>query len=247
MKIGIISDIHSNIDALKKVFEKFKEEDVEKIICIGDVIGIGPYPEKCLDYLIENEKMFLTFVSGNHERYILNGLPKRNHNDDNASLMTDEERNSHYWNHARINKKQIEFIKKLKNKDCLKVEDKKIIVEHYPMGINGKFKKFRKIPTEEEIVELFDDKTADVYLFGHTHEKYYCEIAQRYYINPGSLGCPKGTNGANAGILEIHNKHIKYQQLNVKYDINKVIKDIEILDYPLCENMIDCFYIKKTN
>lgn len=42
MKIGVISDVHSNIDALKKVFEKFEEMKIDKVICLGDVIGIGP-------------------------------------------------------------------------------------------------------------------------------------------------------------------------------------------------------------
>ena len=37
MKIGIISDIHSNILALEAVFNKFKEENVDKVIGIGDI------------------------------------------------------------------------------------------------------------------------------------------------------------------------------------------------------------------
>lgn len=39
MNIGIISDIHGNIDALDTVLEKLKKEKVDKIICLGDFIG----------------------------------------------------------------------------------------------------------------------------------------------------------------------------------------------------------------
>lgn len=39
MKIGIISDIHGNIDALNSVLKKLEEEKVDRIICIGDSIG----------------------------------------------------------------------------------------------------------------------------------------------------------------------------------------------------------------
>ena len=46
MKIGVISDIHSNILALEAVFNKFEEKNINNIICLGDIIGIGPYPEK---------------------------------------------------------------------------------------------------------------------------------------------------------------------------------------------------------
>ena len=46
MKIGIITDIHSNINALNAVLEKFDKMKVDKIICCGDIIGIGSNPEE---------------------------------------------------------------------------------------------------------------------------------------------------------------------------------------------------------
>lgn len=244
MKIGIISDIHSNIDALQETFNAFNKEKIDKVICIGDVIGIGPYPEKCIQFLIENNEKILSFVKGNHEKYLLKGIPKKNHNEKNAKPMTEEQINSHKWNHSRINNKQIEFIGTLKEKDCLEIEGKKIIIEHYPMDNNNKFKKFVKNPNEKEIEELFEDKSADVYLFGHTHQKLYIKTEEKHYINPGSLGCPAKTNVACAGVLEINNNIIEYKELNIKYDIENVIKQIRTLNYPLCEFMIYYFYKK---
>ena len=38
MKIGIISDIHGNIDALENVLKELGKNKVEKIICLGDLI-----------------------------------------------------------------------------------------------------------------------------------------------------------------------------------------------------------------
>lgn len=39
LKIGIISDIHGNFDALEAVLEKFEQNGIGKIICLGDLIG----------------------------------------------------------------------------------------------------------------------------------------------------------------------------------------------------------------
>lgn len=39
MKIGIISDIHGNIDALNSVLKMLEKEELDKIICLGDFIG----------------------------------------------------------------------------------------------------------------------------------------------------------------------------------------------------------------
>lgn len=242
MKIGIISDVHSNIDALKDTFKKFNDEKVDKVICLGDVIGIGPYPEKCIDFFINNKDMFISFVKGNHENYLLNGIQKKNHNEKDAKPMTDEEIATHVWNHSRLNNEQIKFIGNLKDKDFLEIEGKKIVVGHYPTDENNKFKRFIKKPNVEQIKELFKEKQADIYLFGHTHQKYYLEDNCKYYINPGSMGCPINSKGANAGILEIHNNKIEYKQLEIKYDIKKVISEIKQLNYPLCNSMINMFY-----
>ena len=45
MKLGVITDIHNNPVALKVIVEKLQELQCDKIICCGDIIGIGPYPE----------------------------------------------------------------------------------------------------------------------------------------------------------------------------------------------------------
>lgn len=39
MNIGIISDIHGNIDALNSVLEELDKKEIDKIICLGDFIG----------------------------------------------------------------------------------------------------------------------------------------------------------------------------------------------------------------
>lgn len=242
MKIGVISDIHSNIIALEETFKRFETEKVEKVICIGDVIGIGPYPEKCVQFLMDNKHMILSYVKGNHENYLLNGITRRNHNEKGAKPLSDEEMETHIWNHSKIDEQQKDFIKKLKYRDKVVIEGKRIVIEHYPMDENNKFKKFHKNPSAIEIKELFEDKNADIYLFGHTHKIYYCNNNEKYYINPGSLGCPIDTKSANAGILNIENDKVEYKQLQVKYDIENVITDIKKLNYPLNDVMINIFY-----
>ena len=52
MKLGIITDIHSNIIALNEVLKEFKKIKIDKIICCGDIIGIGPSPEEVVQALM---------------------------------------------------------------------------------------------------------------------------------------------------------------------------------------------------
>lgn len=241
MKIGIISDIHCNIDALKIAFEEFEKEDVDKLICVGDVIGIGPYPAECMDLLMENKEKFLCFVRGNHEGYLLKGLPKRSHDESNGQLLSLDELNMFKWNHSKLSDSHIEFIKTWNDRAQFEIEEKKIVVEHYPIDKNGKFKKFCARPTYEQIDKLCEEKNADIFIFGHTHNELYYNENNKMYINPGSLGCPIATDAANFGILEIDSK-VSYKQLNIKYDVDKVIDDINKLNYPVHSLMIKIFY-----
>ena len=76
MKIGIISDAHGNINALNAVLEEFDKIQVDKIICCGDIIGIGANPEETVQALIQRKNILIA-VKGNHEQYLLEGLPKK--------------------------------------------------------------------------------------------------------------------------------------------------------------------------
>lgn len=243
MKIGIISDIHSNITALERVFEEFKKKGIEKVICVGDIIGIGPYSEKCIQFLMERRHMILACIRGNHENYLMRGLPLRKHNISTARLLTEEDKSTHRWNHNRLNDEHREFIKELNDREEIEVEGKKIVIEHYPMDSKGTFKLFYREPEEEKTCELFENKDADIYMYGHTHRQVYFVKNNKHYINPGSVGCPRRTQAACFGILEIENDEINYEACKAEYNIEQTIEEIRELEYPLNEYMIERFYL----
>ena len=66
--LAIISDIHSNVEALTAVLSDIKSRKVDQIICLGDVIGYGPQPKECLDLIMENVSVTLM---GNHDYAVL--------------------------------------------------------------------------------------------------------------------------------------------------------------------------------
>lgn len=61
---AIISDIHSNIEALRAVFRVIERRGIEEVVCLGDVIGYGPDPEPCID-LVRSRCRFT--IRGNHD------------------------------------------------------------------------------------------------------------------------------------------------------------------------------------
>jgi predicted phosphodiesterase len=64
MRYGIISDIHSNLEALEVTLKALKKE-ADKIICLGDLVGYGPNPGECIDLI---SSLNIPTIAGNHDR-----------------------------------------------------------------------------------------------------------------------------------------------------------------------------------
>jgi predicted phosphodiesterase len=61
---ALISDIHSNLEALQAVLEDIKHQNVEEVYCLGDVVGYGPNPCECIDLVMQCKLVLL----GNHDQ-----------------------------------------------------------------------------------------------------------------------------------------------------------------------------------
>lgn len=97
MKLGVLTDIHNNLIALKTVVEYFEQQNCEKIICCGDIIGIAPYPEKTVKYLRKLPNLIA--VKGNHDKYLPHGMPKEYPNEEQ---MDYGEMQHHKWEHGSV-------------------------------------------------------------------------------------------------------------------------------------------------
>lgn len=67
--LAIVSDIHSNLEALSAVLADADRRGVGEVICLGDVVGYGPSPLACLDIAM---RRFAVTLLGNHEWAIMN-------------------------------------------------------------------------------------------------------------------------------------------------------------------------------
>ena len=72
MIYGVVSDIHSNYEALCAVLDRLTDLGVEGWICCGDLVGYGPDPDACLDRIrgLKN----LSIICGNHDLAVIDRL-----------------------------------------------------------------------------------------------------------------------------------------------------------------------------
>jgi diadenosine tetraphosphatase ApaH/serine/threonine PP2A family protein phosphatase len=65
MRYAILADIHANLEAFTAVLDDIGEKgEVEEIWCLGDVVGYGPDPHRCIEILNHCKHVC---VAGNHD------------------------------------------------------------------------------------------------------------------------------------------------------------------------------------
>src|SRR3954468_18620422 len=72
MRIGLLSDVHANLFALRSAISRLRAEGVDAWVCAGDLVGYGPHPNECVETIAE---LGPTCVAGNHELMLLDELP----------------------------------------------------------------------------------------------------------------------------------------------------------------------------
>ncbi|MBS3734914.1 MAG: metallophosphoesterase family protein [Phycisphaerae bacterium] len=83
--LAIISDIHSNVEALRAVLDDIASRDVETILCLGDVVGYGPDPVACVALI---RRRVATTLMGNHDAAVVFEPSKFNMAAESSSFWT---------------------------------------------------------------------------------------------------------------------------------------------------------------
>lgn len=238
MKIAIISDIHGNLEALKTTLKDIKSKNVDKIFCLGDIIGKGVHAKECLEIVKDSCEIIL---QGNCDDFFSKSHP-------DFELMSQIEQARVKWNHSLITDKDREYLLNLpfsyefymsgslvRMFHATPVDSYKTIINQN--SIEEKYQMF--LPSEYTC----SDKIADVVIYGHTHHAYMDKIYNKTLINVGSVGnefdpirnpkkdsSPMETTRSYYLILEgkidsqEYDSDISFQFVRVPYDIHKELE-----------------------
>lgn len=239
MKFCVLTDIHNNAVALESILNVAYSENCEKFICAGDIIGIGPYPEETVKRVMQIPNLIA--VRGNHEKYLLEGMPSKYPNNENMGY---EEMEHHRWEHNQLSQDSILFLNKLPYRIDFCECGKKISVMHYFMNQSKQYINYKPSQRKNRLSKIFSDSKQDIVIFGHDHNRTICHSEDKCFINSGSLGCPANEkNIARAAILEItKNGSISIHNIDVQYDVQKVLADINRLNYPSSKEIKQVFF-----
>ncbi len=71
MRVAVVSDIHSNLHALRAVLAAIDAEKPDELWCLGDLVGYGPRPNECCAVIAERADVCL---AGNHDLAVVGSI-----------------------------------------------------------------------------------------------------------------------------------------------------------------------------
>lgn len=224
MKIAIFSDVHGNLEALKTVLNDIKSKNVDRVVCLGDLVGYGPFPNEVID-IVRNENILN--IIGNYDTAVVNN---------DIKYIQDNPLNREFalsWSVKEVSDANKKYLKRLPQ-DIIIVENGKVI-----KFVHGSTRAVNEYLLEDtkEAKEVMSELKEDVLVCGHTHLPYIKEYENKILINDGSVGKPKiGIPNITYIILNIEDE-VKAEIVEIPYNYEETVKAMEERKFP--QKLID--------
>ncbi|RAZ69163.1 metallophosphoesterase family protein [Planococcus maitriensis] len=237
--IAVIADVHGNSRALLSVLAEIDQHPgVERIYCIGDMVGIGYETNEVLRILFSRKDV--SFVVGNHEEELMAIFEGRNGESRGGEKL------HHEWLAKRFDQRLLPKLKAIPKEIAAEYEGHKILFTHYHLDSEQQFLSIEAEPTIEKLDQLYRESPFDLVCFGHHHPVHHFSSAHRTYLNPGSLGCYDKPS-ARYAIVELTAREINVALKQAPYDNQDFLLGYERLDVPEKEFILNVFHGNQTS
>ena len=237
MRVAVISDIHSNLEALRAVLDEIEQDDISLVVNLGDLVGYNANPKECVE-LVKEKKIIS--ILGNHDRAATELKYAEGFNILAYQALV--------WSAKTLSNGHKQFLNSL--------EHTKVLWDRYLL--------FHGAPENPDayIFYLFQAKKVFNYMrkktpglriafFGHTHhravwqrdvrgkvskveiyeEHLVLDAEQMYLINPGSVGQPRQKHW-KASYLVFTNEPETIHFRSVAYDVHSAQNKIREAHLP---------------
>ncbi len=244
MRYLLLSDVHSNIEALDVCLE-FAQGKHDQAVCLGDLVGYGPNPNEVIEKV---RGLTQVIIRGNHDKACC-GL-------DDAAEFNPFARLATEWTRQALTPEHIEYLRSLPTGP--KTMEGFVLVHGSPVDED------EYILGPGQALPLLRDPGTQIVCYGHTHYQggfmltptgrfqsvrfpskpdgltltLPLENTARYLINPGSVGQPRDGDGRAAfAILDMDKPQVEYYRLT--YDLAKTQAKMKQagLPEPLCRRL----------
>ena len=218
MRLGVISDVHANLDALEAVLARLDAEGVDRWLCPGDLVGYGPHPDACVERVLGLPG--IACVAGNHDLIALGQL--------SDARCVPLARQTLAWTRGALAPSTVERLAALP----LEARIGPVLMTHGALGDPAVYTE-RGRAARAQLAALPAD--AELLLLGHTHRalavreggrtllherdgRVVLQPGRRHLLNPGSVGQSRDRSPlARAMVLDLDRREAHF--VAVEYDV----------------------------
>ena len=221
MRLGVISDLHANIHALRAVWKKFQDLQVSQIVCLGDLVGYGATPDEVLRFLREHE---VSTTMGSSEARLAFELNNREVRQGIADQTIE-------WSRTRLSPEDLKWMRALPMTGKIQTSHGRVRFMH---GLpDDPDARVDMADSQKNLNELLEKLNCQIFITGGSHVPSMREVNQGFIINPGSVGLSlNGEPGADCAILDFTGAKLRVELLKVNYNLQAAAFDILTWDLP---------------
>lgn len=226
MRLGIFSDVHSNLEALQAVVAAYRELAIDEYICLGDVVGYGASPNECCQIVRELARVV---VLGNHDAAVTGRM--------DYSFYYDAARQALDWCTAQLTPDNLQWLKKI---PYTAHQDGLGFSHGNPLSPEN----FDYIFTLDQAADLLPsfERLKDVNFIGHSHltksfalapeevnevvaRRFGLRRMRKYVLTVGSVGQPRDYD-ARACFTVFDTESRVFEFHRVEYDLETAARKI---------------------
>lgn len=232
MRIAILSDVHSNLEALERALRAIDSTGVDATYCLGDVVGYNADPARCIELVREHCD---GVVRGNHDAAVAQ--------EEAIEALPADGRKAARHNRRWLSDDQLAYL--ADRPLTITVENCTFV--HATPDAPTAWKRLTTYPAAQEQFDCFD---TEMCFIGHTHVPavmadtlgvFRVRRGHRYLVNVGSVGQPRDQNPKlSFGLFDTD--AFRYQNVRLSYDVDAAaqkIRDDETLPNRLAARLYD--------
>lgn len=219
MRLAIISDIHANLQAMEAVIADIQEQNVEEVIFLGDLVGLGPNPMEVIEFSFDSIDRF---VLGHFEAALCSKLSMEYFDDDAV-------RQSLEWTQSVLSKDFLSFLNSFP--PSLKLDD-----FFFAHAEAVKPERFDTVSSQQQAIENFNATDSKMIFLGHNHipglyvigrsgkahwlkprrfhNNFRAQKEKRYIVNVGAVGDPEDREiSASYCILNTRTQSVYFREI----------------------------------
>jgi putative phosphoesterase len=216
--VVLISDIHSNLEALEAVS---KDMPNMSVCCTGDLVGYGASPVEVVQWV---KMKGAAAVMGNHDYATCTG---------DIKWFNQEAATAVKWTRQHIGPEELKYLRSLPLRRVVDVGGVRILLVH-GSPTDPLFEYVHPSTHEHLFNAYLTHYEAHIIAIGHTHTPFIWQGRNGYIVNPGSTGQPRtGNPEASYLVMWVDDQKVSFEHRTVAYDTKSAAEKIRKAGLPI--------------